>query len=113
METIFSLNPAGASVDPHGGKPRAVAPPDHSALDLSSQFSTASGVLSTIPVPDDAPAEYVKDERVKTFWRFIERMVLSLACVATAVALPGFGQLMSLIGSFTTFMICVLLPVSV
>lgn len=44
--------------------------------------------------------------------RLIARVGVTAACVVVAILLPEFERLMAFLGSFTTFFICVLLPVS-
>lgn len=38
------------------------------------------------------------------------RIAITVTCVATAVLLPGFGQVLAFLGSFSAFLICIILP---
>ncbi|WVQ86288.1 hypothetical protein IAT38_008456 [Cryptococcus sp. DSM 104549] len=49
-------------------------------------------------------------ERRKAAWRVVSRTVVTAACTLTAVALPGFGRVMAFLGSFSAFLICIILP---
>jgi hypothetical protein len=51
-------------------------------------------------------------ERRKSWFRVLSRSAVTAICTGTAVALPGFGRLMAFLGSCTSFLICVILPVS-
>ncbi|WWD07224.1 hypothetical protein V865_005321 [Kwoniella europaea PYCC6329] len=49
-------------------------------------------------------------ERRKATLRVISRTVITALCVATAILLPGFGKVMAFLGSFSAFVICIILP---
>lgn len=51
-------------------------------------------------------------DRRKTAYRVISRVITTAVCALTAVALPGFGKVMAFLGSFSAFLICIILPVS-
>lgn len=53
----------------------------------------------------DGPAEGRKGAG-----RIACRVAITVACVATAVLLPGFGQVLAFLGSFSAFLICIILP---
>lgn len=63
---------------------------------------------SPLPVaePDGAA------EGRKGIGRIACRIAITVTCVATAVLLPGFGQVLAFLGSFSAFLICIILPVS-
>lgn len=65
---------------------------------------------SPVPVFHDAVNEAA--ETRKGFWRIVSRTVITLACTATAILLPGFERVMAFLGSFSSFLICIILPVS-
>jgi len=44
--------------------------------------------------------------------RVISRIVITGVCTITAILLPGFGKVMAFLGSFSAFLICIILPVS-
>ncbi len=102
---MFSLNPTPPP--PTSGKTPIPDP------DLDSQFTIrTTSAFPAQPIPASAPEAYRRAENRKTAWRIGARAAVSAACVIVAVALPGFGRLMAFLGSFTTFFICVILPVS-
>lgn len=41
----------------------------------------------------------------------VSRVVITALCVGIAVVLPGFGRVMAFLGSFSAFLICIILPV--
>jgi vesicular inhibitory amino acid transporter len=51
-------------------------------------------------------------ERMKAVLRVGSRIVTTGVCVITAILLPGFGKVMAFLGSFSAFLICIILPVS-
>jgi vesicular inhibitory amino acid transporter len=51
-------------------------------------------------------------ERRKGVLRILSRLAVTAICVGTAVVLPGFGKVMAFLGSFSAFLICIILPVS-
>ncbi|OWT36147.1 solute carrier family 32 (vesicular inhibitory amino acid transporter) [Cryptococcus neoformans] len=40
----------------------------------------------------------------------VSRVVITALCVGIAVVLPGFGRVMAFLGSFSAFLICIILP---
>jgi vesicular inhibitory amino acid transporter len=79
---------------------------------MESAYTITTGAFPVQPNDEDAPSDYVKSEKRKTFMRVVARGGVTAACVVVAIMLPEFGRLMAFLGSFTTFCICVLLPVS-
>lgn len=51
-------------------------------------------------------------ENTKAIFRVGSRIVTTGVCVITAILLPGFGKVMAFLGSFSAFLICIILPVS-
>ncbi|WWC72826.1 uncharacterized protein I206_106790 [Kwoniella pini CBS 10737] len=49
-------------------------------------------------------------ERRKAVLRVISRTIVTALCVLVAVLLPGFGRVMAFLGSFSAFLICIILP---
>ncbi|WWC64942.1 uncharacterized protein I303_107556 [Kwoniella dejecticola CBS 10117] len=49
-------------------------------------------------------------ERRKALLRVVSRTIVTLLCVLVAVLLPGFGRVMAFLGSFSAFLICIILP---
>ncbi|WWC92562.1 uncharacterized protein L201_007521 [Kwoniella dendrophila CBS 6074] len=62
----------------------------------------------------DIPVEVVTStptrERRKAIFRVISRTIVTGFCVITAILLPGFGKVMAFLGSFSAFLICIILP---
>lgn len=80
--------------------------------DLGSQFTiTTTGAFAPTPSASTPPSVALAERR-KTAGRLVARIGVTAACVAVAILLPEFERLMAFLGSFTTFFICVLLPVS-
>ncbi|TYJ51512.1 hypothetical protein B9479_007908 [Cryptococcus floricola] len=69
---------------------------------------------SHIPThPTPSPSQIVLHEATedrKATYRVISRIVVTAVCVGTAVVLPGFGRVMAFLGSFSAFVICIILP---
>lgn len=55
--------------------------------------------------------QHVSKERKKRWLRMVSRVVITALCVGVAVVLPGFGRVMAFLGSFSAFLICIILPV--
>lgn len=51
-------------------------------------------------------------EGTKGILRIVSRTLITIACTATAILLPGFEKVMAFLGSFSSFLICIILPVS-
>lgn len=51
-------------------------------------------------------------EGTKGVLRILSRTIITVACTATAILLPGFEKVMAFLGSFSSFLICIILPVS-
>ncbi|WVR08803.1 hypothetical protein IAU60_005861 [Kwoniella sp. DSM 27419] len=49
-------------------------------------------------------------ERRNAVLRVISRTLVTALCVITSVLLPGFGRVMAFLGSFSAFLICIILP---
>ena len=54
-----------------------------------------------------------RGERGKTIMRVVLRIGLTAAVVSVAIVFPGFEKVMAFLGSFSAFLICIILPVSV
>lgn len=81
------------------------------ASDYLSDESGLDGVpKSPVPLYYD-PVNETAESR-KGFWRIVSRTIITLACTATAILLPGFERVMAFLGSFSSFLICIILPVS-
>lgn len=59
----------------------------------------------------DAEAKYHSAERKKFAARVISRTIVTGLCTVAAIYLPGFGRVMAFLGSFSAFLICIILPV--
>ncbi|KAJ9093388.1 hypothetical protein QFC21_006418 [Naganishia friedmannii] len=119
VEALFGLNPMPHG-DPHkpalteANKPLLEGEPPSTARererDLGSQFTiTTTGAFAPTPSASTPPSVALAEKR-KTAGRLVARVGVTAACVAVAILLPEFERLMAFLGSFTTFFICVLLP---
>lgn len=108
VETLLGINSVPPPPHDHKGKTGLSAEQDP----MESAYTITTGAFPGQPIDDDAPSDYVKSEKRKTFMRVVARGGVTAACVVVAIMLPEFGRLMAFLGSFTTFCICVLLPVS-
>jgi hypothetical protein len=87
LETLLSLDPAPPS------------PPTRQDPNAST-FSRLSAALPPLPQPTP-----------RLFLLPLERTLLTATCVTVAVLLPDFAQVMAFLGSFSSFLICVILPI--
>ena len=110
VEALLGINsvPPPPHAHDHKNKPSLAAEQDP----MESAYTITTGAFPVQPVDEDAPTDYVRSEKRKTVMRVVARGGVTAACVVVAILLPGFGRLMAFLGSFTTFCICVLLPVS-
>lgn len=132
VEGFLNLAPAAAVVEAHEHgsdyveqRSPLLRPRGHSisgALDSAiSAFSTA-GVSDYLGEDDStinerpksplgpAPAADGQAEGKKGMARIACRIAITVMCVATAILLPGFGQVLAFLGSFSAFLICIILP---
>ncbi|KAL7420911.1 hypothetical protein Q5752_004865 [Cryptotrichosporon argae] len=63
-----------------------------------------------LPAGPAQGASSVEREGTKGALRVASRTAVTALCIAAAVALPGFGRVMAFLGSFSAFLICVILP---
>lgn len=128
LETILGITPAVPQV-PDMSEIIITAPPSEDtprnrirasfsaareAFAEDSDLSVKSGgdvAMRGVSAVDLAASDGV--ERRKSWWRVLSRTLVTAVCTGTAIALPGFGRLMAFLGSCTSFLICVILPVSV
>jgi vesicular inhibitory amino acid transporter len=126
VEGFLNLAPAAAVVAPPPPPPR---PRTHS---ISHAFSSAiSQTLSNVATSDyvftddsglDLPKTPIEPvftpevdtvkESSKGVLRMVSRGLLTAGCVVAAIVLPGFEKVMAFLGSFSAFLICIILPVS-
>jgi hypothetical protein len=107
IESILSIAPSL----PHRISPSRPSPstPNASHTPIKSpqtdgQTPTSSSYILIYPSPSS--------ERRKAWLRVFSRTTVTIVCVGTAIALPGFGRVMAFLGSFSAFLICIILPVS-
>jgi vesicular inhibitory amino acid transporter len=131
VEALLGLNPLPQG-DPHrpapasspakkplleGDSPTSPYVPHQSteadyAIGGSSSFTIpTTGAFAPAPLASEGQ-EAARAASRKTVGRLIARIGVTAACVGVAILLPEFERLMAFLGSFTTFFICVLLPVS-
>ncbi|KAJ9111124.1 hypothetical protein QFC19_001323 [Naganishia cerealis] len=114
IEALFGLNPMPHGDPhkpaPHGGETSKPLLEGETQRDLGSQFTiTTTGAFAPPPAASAGPSVALAEKR-KTAGRLVARIGVTAACVAVAILLPEFERLMAFLGSFTTFFICVLLP---
>ncbi|WVQ95434.1 hypothetical protein IAU59_002531 [Kwoniella sp. CBS 9459] len=101
---------APAHAHPHAhahAQPRTHA--QRTAAGLESGWSYVSFVSDASQQFD--PAEFEESNpRRNAILRIISRTIVTALCVVTAVLLPGFGRVMAFLGSFSAFLICIILP---
>ncbi|KAL1412488.1 hypothetical protein Q8F55_000233 [Vanrija albida] len=121
-----SLAPATPPTPPPRVRRQSVVDHLASTISISVSGAGASDYLSTddshVPHPNlpkspltttfAADPEFLARETRKGTMRIISRTVITAATVAVAIALPGFGRVMAFIGSFSAFLICIVLPLS-
>lgn len=81
------------------------------AIGGSSAFTIPTTGAFAPPPPASQGHEAARAASRKTAGRLVARVGVTAACVGVAILLPEFERLMAFLGSFTTFFICVLLPV--
>ena len=92
IESILSINPS--------------LPGDESQIFTSS-------ISNPEDTRDRLDSDKIKSkENMKAIFRVGSRIITTGVCVITAILLPGFGKVMAFLGSFSAFLICIILPVS-
>lgn len=99
--TNTNINP---SSDPALELEAATRKPAHppSTLDIDVELLHAHKSLASGSAGD----------RRKAVGRIVSRTAITALCTAAAVGIPDFGKVMAFLGSFSAFLICVILPVS-
>jgi vesicular inhibitory amino acid transporter len=125
VEGFMNLAPAAAVVAPPPPRPRAVSVSQALGSAISQTLSNVA--TSDYAITDDssfsipkAPSEPIVQvvevdsfrESSKGVLRLISRTLLTASCVTAAIVLPGFEKVMAFLGSFSAFLICIILPVS-
>ncbi|RSH87168.1 hypothetical protein EHS25_003659 [Saitozyma podzolica] len=85
-------------------QPEAAPKPSHSpsTLDMDIDVSLLHAQKSL--------ASASAGDRRKAVGRIVSRTAITAACTAAAVGIPDFGKVMAFLGSFSAFLICVILP---
>lgn len=127
VEGLLNLAPAPEVLAPPPTRPRQAS---FSAAIGSAISQTLSGVGTSDYVPtdddvfgDDLPkapistavplnAHDTAKEGSKGLLRVVSRTVITAACTAAAILLPGFEKVMAFLGSFSAFLICIILPIT-
>ncbi|ORY26805.1 transmembrane amino acid transporter protein-domain-containing protein [Naematelia encephala] len=80
----------------------------------SSSISKFSGAFSAgvEPAFPHLAINSAREEKSKAAFRVLSRTVVTALCTLAAIALPGFGRVMAFLGSFSAFLICIILPLS-
>ncbi|KAK4688314.1 hypothetical protein P7C73_g1792, partial [Tremellales sp. Uapishka_1] len=109
-----------------GISPRFLRKPRKPSVHLSSSRSPspAAATKVTPAIPNDSDISKSSErsselrlyeqglarEKRNSILRVLSRTVVTALCVGTAVILPGFGRVMAFLGSFSAFLICIILP---
>ncbi|BEI87644.1 uncharacterized protein CcaverHIS019_0103620 [Cutaneotrichosporon cavernicola] len=112
----------------------AVHPPRDRRRSVVEQVSSSLGTGLAAAGASDYLADDLYDERPKTpvtpltplydpnatrrgeGWkgiaRIVSRTIITVGCTATAILLPGFEKVMAFLGNCSSFLICIILPMS-
>jgi vesicular inhibitory amino acid transporter len=82
-------------------------PGDESQILTSPILNPHSGSES-----EELETKLRRKEKRNLVLRVISRIFITGVCTITAILLPGFGKVMAFLGSFSAFLICIILPVS-
>jgi vesicular inhibitory amino acid transporter len=85
---------------------------DSPAISPGEAPKPQSGSGDLVDPESEAEAKYHSAERKKFVARVISRTIVTGLCTVAAIYLPGFGRVMAFLGSFSAFLICIILPVS-
>lgn len=66
-----------------------------------------------VPDEEEMLDRLISIERKKFCARVFTRTIVTALVTAAAIYLPGFGRVMAFLGSFSAFLICIILPVSI
>jgi len=95
---------------------QAVALPVDSAISDTLQSGHSRDASPTDPEhrlsKDHTEAPSAAAIPLYKYLRVISRTIVTCLCAGTAIILPGFGRVMAFLGSFSAFLICIILPVS-
>lgn len=118
IEGFLGLAPNPA-VHPPRDRRRSVV--EHVSSSLGTGFAAAGASdYLTEDSYDDRPKSPVtplydpnatrRGEGWKGIARIASRTVITIGCTVTAILLPGFEKVMAFLGSFSSFLICIILP---
>ncbi|GMK56747.1 hypothetical protein CspeluHIS016_0305870 [Cutaneotrichosporon spelunceum] len=118
VEGFLGLAPNPA-VHPPRDRRRSVVEQVSSSLGTSLAAAGASDYIAddlfedrpkppVIPLYD--PNATRRGEGWKGIARIASRTIITIGCTATAILLPGFEKVMAFLGSFSSFLICIILP---
>lgn len=105
MSTSVEVDATPFSADIAPRDPQPSLPKSDSVPDQTSQVSelpTSSSALHT---------QAMTTERTKSALRVVSRLIVTAVCTIVAILIPGFGKVMAFLGSFSAFLICIILPV--
>jgi hypothetical protein len=97
-------------------------------INLSPEHGREPGLEATSSKPSHSPSTLDIDVELlhahkslasasagdwgKAIGRIASRTAITALCTAAAVGIPNFGKVMAFLGSFSAFLICIILPVS-
>lgn len=114
-ESDYDIHPDGSSHHDDRRKPLGTHSP-RSPRSPQVQPQASPSASTSAPANSNsnshAPTWSPSAEGGKGIMRAVVRAVMTSACVIVAIALPGFEKVMAFLGSFSAFLICIILPVS-
>jgi len=125
IEGFLNLAPAAGVVAPPPPPQRQRAMSISQAISSSISQTLSHVATSDYAITDESGFDMPKTpveptimevdpvkESSKGVLRMVSRTILTAACVIAAIVLPGFEKVMAFLGSFSAFLICIILPVS-
>ncbi|KAG0146698.1 hypothetical protein CROQUDRAFT_657050 [Cronartium quercuum f. sp. fusiforme G11] len=115
IEHLFSLG-TGGTVDEHGAPPRPQSnpPPTSTSSATSNGVAHQNGSQKSLA---SRGSKMIKPPQpsvrfTKAFGRLVARFSVTSLVVIVSIVMPDFDRVMSFLGAFAAFVICVILPVS-
>ncbi|KLT40369.1 hypothetical protein CC85DRAFT_297557 [Cutaneotrichosporon oleaginosum] len=130
VESFLGIAPAAPEAEPEAPPPRlTVEPPEGGRRHRRISFAVNSALtrIGESDYVDDEcerpdhhhhrksivpPSEATTAEGGKGVARAVMRIVITAAGTVVAIVLPGFEKVMAFLGSFSAFLICIILPIA-
>lgn len=98
---------ARSSISAYATVPPDPAPESSDILDHTLEANTKRNSIASV-----SPGRAAGLEWRKAAGRIVSRALVTALLTAASIGLPGFGRVMAFLGSFSAFLICIILPVS-